>query len=201
MRCKTCHYSLLNLPEHRCPECGNAFDPNDPSTFETDRSPLKVYVLHPRGAEEFEILRRMSVDPPHAAQVLSPERLKDLQRAADGVFIHNHVADYIVRLVMSTRSPVEFGMHELEGVIEIGASPRATLGLAAGARAVALIHGRNYVLPQDVTDLVADVFRHRLVLSYEALSEGLTADDLIGRIMQVIRAPEKPMEAHVQVQP
>ena len=154
-----------------------------------DRFLLKVDVMHPRGAEEFEILRRMSVDPPHADQVLTPERLRDLQRAADGVFIHNHVADYIVRLVMSTRSPVEFGMHELEGVIEVGASPRATLGLAAGARAVALIHGRNYVLPQDVVTVAREVMAHRLVLGFDAVADGVDARAVVERVVAAIAQP------------
>jgi MoxR-like ATPase len=145
--------------------------------------------MHPRGAEEFEILRRMSVDPPHAEQVLTPELLRDLQRAADQVFIHNHVADYIVRLVMSTRSPVEFGMPELEGVIEIGASPRATLGLAAGARAVALIHGRNFVLPQDVVAVAREVMAHRLVLTFDSVADGVDPRAVVERVVGAIAQP------------
>ena len=88
----------------------------------------------------------------------------------------------------------------MQKYVTYGASPRASISLIEGARALAFLRGRDYALPQDVTDLVPDVLRHRLVLSYEALAEGLTADELIGRIMAVVRAPEKPLETHVQVQ-
>jgi MoxR-like ATPase len=155
-----------------------------------DRFLLKVDVLHPRGAEEFAILRRMSVDPPRAKQVLRPELLKDLQRAADRVFLHNLVAEYIVRLVLATRSPVEFGMPELETVIEIGASPRATLGLAAGARAVALIHGRGYVLPSDVVTVAREVMAHRLVLTFDAVADGVDPRNVVERVVQTIPQPQ-----------
>ncbi len=155
-----------------------------------DRFLLKVEVLHPRGAEEFEILRRMSVDPPHAQRVLSPDLLRDLQRAADQVFLHNLVAEYIVRLVLATRSPAEFGLHELAGVIEIGASPRATLGLAAGARAVALIHGRNYVLPQDVVAVAREVMAHRLVLTFDAVADNVDPRAVVERVVSTMPQPQ-----------
>jgi MoxR-like ATPase len=105
-----------------------------------------------------------------------------------------------VRLVTATRSPSKAGIADISQYIEFGASPRASINLIEAGRALAFLRGRDYAVPQDVTDLVADVFRHRLVLSYEALAEGHTADDLVARIMQVVRAPEKPMEAHVPVQ-
>src|SRR5690606_37971371 len=115
-----------------------------------DRFLLKVDVPYPRGNEEFEILRRMSVDPPRSSPVLNPELVRDLQRRAEDVFVHNLVAEYIVRLVLATRTPAEFNMPDLTSVIQIGCSPRATLGLVAASRALALIHGRDYVLPTDV---------------------------------------------------
>jgi len=120
-----------------------------------DRFLLKVDVPYPRGNEEFEILRRMSVTPPEPRPILNPELVRQLQDQASNVFVHNLVAEYIVRLVLATRTPADFGMPDLVPVIQIGCSPRATLGLVAAARALALIHGRDYVLPTDVRPLPA----------------------------------------------
>jgi MoxR-like ATPase len=155
-----------------------------------DRFLFKIDVTHPRGHEEFEILRRMSVDPPHAQRVLSPAKILELRAAADRVFLHNLVAEYIVRLVLATRSPAEFHLHDLTGVIEIGASPRATLGLAAAARGVALIHGRNYVLPQDVATVARDVMSHRLVLSFDAVADGVDPRVIVDRVVNAIPQPQ-----------
>ncbi|MGH3447259.1 MAG: AAA family ATPase [Nocardioidaceae bacterium] len=155
-----------------------------------DRFLMKVDVLHPRGHEEFEILRRMSVDPPQAERILSPELIRDLQKASDAIYLHNLVSEYIVRIVLSTRSPEEFGLPELRSVVEIGASPRATLGLAASARAVALIHGRDYVLPDDVTKVASDVMAHRLVLTFDAVADGVDPRSVVERVVQAIPQPQ-----------
>ncbi len=155
-----------------------------------DRFLFKVDVGHPRGREEFEILRRMSVDPPSARRVLGPDQVRDLQVAADAVFVHNLVAEYIVRIVLATRSPLEFHLPELVGVVEIGASPRATLGLAAAARAVAVIHGRNYVLPQDIAAMARDVMAHRLVLSFDAVADGVDPRAVVDRVVSTIPQPQ-----------
>ena len=155
-----------------------------------DRFLMKIDVGHPRGHEEFEILRRMSVDPPSAQQVLSPPRVRDLQEAADHVFLHNLVAEYIVRVVLATRAPGEFHLPELAGVIEIGASPRATLGLAAAGRAVALIHGRNYVLPQDIAAIAGDVMAHRLVLTFDAVADGVDPRTVVDRVVSAMPQPQ-----------
>jgi MoxR-like ATPase len=155
-----------------------------------DRFLLKVDVGHPRGHEEFEILRRMSVDPPHAEQVLSPGVIRQLQSAADTVYIHNLVAEYIVRIVLATRSVAEFHLPDLVGVIEVGASPRATLGLAAAARAVALIHGRNYVLPTDIARVASDVMAHRLLLSFDAVADGVDPRAIVERVVSAMPAPQ-----------
>jgi MoxR-like ATPase len=106
---------------------------------------------------------------------------------------------HAVRIVAATRDPERYGLPELRKYLTYGASPRASIHLIECARALAYLRGRDYALPEDVTDLVADVFRHRLVLSYEALAEGLTADELIRRMMQKQRPPEKPMQTHVKV--
>jgi MoxR-like ATPase len=155
-----------------------------------DRFLLKVDVGHPRGHEEFEILRRMSVDPPHAEQVLSPLVIQQLQAAADNIFIHNLVAEYIVRIVLATRSAAEFHLPDLVGVIEVGASPRATLGLAAASRAVALIHGRNYVLPSDIARVASDVMSHRLLLSFDAVADGVDPRAIVDRVVGAMPAPQ-----------
>jgi MoxR-like ATPase len=104
-----------------------------------------------------------------------------------------------VKLASATRYPDRHGLKDLSKYVMFGASPRAPIHLIEAARALAFLRNRDYVLPEDVTDLVPDVFRHRLVLSYEALAESLSPDELIRRIMQKLPAPEKPLEKHVRV--
>ena len=106
---------------------------------------------------------------------------------------------YAVRLASATRDPARQGMDDLAVYLSYGASPRACIHLIEAARALAYLRGRTYVLPEDVIDLVSDVFRHRLVLSYQALAEGITADQLIRRIMNAMPTPERPLEAHVSL--
>ncbi len=154
-----------------------------------DRFLLKVDVPYPRGHEEFEILRRMSVRPPEARNVLGPERVRALQDQASGVFVHNLVAEYVVRLVLATRTPADFGMPDLASVIQIGASSRATLGLVAAARALALIHGRDYVLPTDVQAVARDVMAHRLVLAFDAIADNISPIQVVERIVAMVPAP------------
>ncbi|MEO6204189.1 MAG: MoxR family ATPase [Mycobacteriales bacterium] len=155
-----------------------------------DRFLMKVVVGHPSMAEEMEIVRRMAVNPPHAEQVLSLDALLDLQGAVDATFVHHAVAEYAVRLVMATRDPGPWGAPELAPLIAHGASPRGSLGLVQGARALALLRGRSYVLPGDVTDLAVDVLSHRLVLTYEALADAVSATSIIERVLQVVAAPQ-----------
>jgi MoxR-like ATPase len=154
-----------------------------------DRFLLKVDVPYPRGNEEFEILRRMSVEPPTATPVLNPEKIRALQKQASEVFVHNLVAEYIVRLVMATRTPAEFNMPDLTSVIQIGCSPRATLGLVAASRALALIHGRDYVLPTDVQAVAKDVMAHRIVLGFDAVADNVSAAQVIERIVAMVPPP------------
>jgi len=106
---------------------------------------------------------------------------------------------YAVALAATTRDPVAHGLPDLAKFLSFGVSPRGPIHLVEGARALAQLRGRSYVLPQDVVDLVPDVFRHRLVLTYEALAEGMTADELIHRFLRKVPAPEKPLETHVKV--
>jgi MoxR-like ATPase len=131
----------------------------------------------------------MSVDPPQASPVLNPQMIKRLQQQAQDVFVHNLVAEYIVRLVLATRTPAEFGIPDLTSVIQIGCSPRATLGLVAAARALALIHGRDYVLPSDVQVVAKDVMAHRLVLGFDAVADNIAPAQVIERIVAMVPPP------------
>jgi MoxR-like ATPase len=154
-----------------------------------DRFLMKVLVDYPSAREEAEIVHRMSVDPPRATAVLTPKKLVELQATADGVFVHDAVVDYAVRLVLATRVPAEHGLEELAAHIAYGARPRATLGLVAGGRALALLRGREYVLPQDVYDVARDVLRHRVLLSYEALADGVDAGEIVEKVVRSVVAP------------
>ena len=154
-----------------------------------DRFLVKVDVPYPKGNEEFEILRRMSITPPVAEQVLNPPLIRHLQDMASKVFVHNLVSEYIVRLVLATRDPSDFGMPDLEPVIQIGCSPRATLGLVAASRALALINGRDYVLPTDVQAVAYDVMSHRIVLGFDAVADNVAPTDVIDRILAMVPAP------------
>ena len=155
-----------------------------------DRFMMKVEVGHPSMAEEMEIVRRMAVHPPQAEQVLSLDALLELQQAVDETFVHHAVAEYAVRLVMATRDPGPWGAPELVPLIAHGASPRGSLGLVQGGRALAVLRGRDYVLPADITDLATDVLSHRLVLTYEALADGVAAPSVIERVLQVVQPPQ-----------
>jgi MoxR-like ATPase len=146
-------------------------------------------VDYPSAREEAEIVRRMSVAPPVAERVLSAEELIALQRAADDVFVHDALVDYAVRLVLATRAPGEHNLPDLDGLISHGASPRATLGLVAASRALALLRGRGFVVPQDVYDIAPDVLRHRVLLSYEAIADGITAEHIVNRVVGTVVAP------------
>jgi len=154
-----------------------------------DRFLLKVDVDYPRGNEEFEILRRMSVEAPEPNPVLNPQIVLQLQDRASQVFVHNLVAEYIVRLVLASRNPADFGMPDLANVISVGCSSRATLGLVAAARALALIHGRDYVLPTDVQSVAKDVMAHRLMLTFDAVADNIAPGDVVERIIAMVPPP------------
>jgi len=154
-----------------------------------DRFLMKVVIDYPTPHEELEIVRRMGVNPPSANQVLSPEIVLELQSQADAVIVDQGTLDYAVNLVITTRDPGNHGLPDLVGMIEYGASPRASLGLIAAGKAMALLRGRDYVVPQDVFDIAPDVLRHRLVLSYEALAADLDVEQVIIRLLSTIPAP------------
>jgi MoxR-like ATPase len=166
---------------------------------QVDRFMLKVLVGYPTPTEEFAIVERMTnaVDP--VTQVLSTTELLALQRAADRVYVDPALYDYAVRLAVATRTPGRFGMPELARYITFGASPRASINLILTGRALAFLRGRSYVLPEDVFDMAADVIRHRLVLSYEALSEDISADRILATILQRVSPPAVPLREHAVV--
>jgi MoxR-like ATPase len=154
-----------------------------------DRFLMKVVVGHPSMSEELEIVRRMAVSPPRAEQVLSLDELQSLQRSADAVFVHHAVSEYAVRLVVATREPEQWGLPALRPLLAHGASPRGSLGLVQGAKALALLRRRDYVLPADVADLAVDVLAHRLVLTYEALADEVPAGRLVEQVVEAVEPP------------
>ncbi|TWD81968.1 MoxR-like ATPase [Kribbella amoyensis] len=154
-----------------------------------DRFLLKITVDYPSPMEELTILQRMSSRRPHANPVLTPALVKELQETTEDVFVHNAVAEYVVRLVHATRVPRQYGIDDLQGVLEFGVSPRATLGLVAAGRALALLRGRDYVLPADVADVALDVMAHRLVLTFDALADGVDPRAVVARVLQAVDQP------------
>jgi len=162
---------------------------------QVDRFMMKVLVGYPTADEEFVIVERVTGASVAVAAVASMEQLAALQQECRKVFVDPALITYVVRLVAATRDPQRVGAKDLARFITYGASPRASINLIEGARALAFLRGRDYVLPQDLTDLVPDVLRHRLVLSYEALTEGLTPDEIIRRLMAQVAPPAKPLES------
>ncbi len=155
-----------------------------------DRFLFKIVIDYPTAEEEREIVYRMGVRPPEAHEVLSPQELVRLQGVASQVFVHHALVDYVVRLVVATRTPAEHGLADVAGWVSYGASPRASLGIVAAARALALVRGRDYVLPQDVMDVAPDVLRHRLVLSYDAVADAVPMDHILTRVLQTVPLPQ-----------
>ena len=168
---------------------------------QVDRFMMKVLVGYPSEEEEFVIVERVTGVVQDVVAVATTDELAALQRECRTGYIDPALMQYAVRLVAATRTPERFGIKDLARYITFGASPRATIHLVEAARALAFLRGRAYVLPEDVTDLAPDVLRHRLSLSYEALADAVTPDQLIARIMQHVRAPEKPLETHVRIEP
>ena len=154
-----------------------------------DRFLMKIIVGYPTDVEEREIVYRMGVAPPQPSPVFTPADLVALQAKADSVFVHNALVDYAVRLVIATREPREHGLADIAPLIQYGASPRASLGLIRATRALALLRGRDYALPQDVQDVAPDILRHRLVLSYDALADDIPADHIVARVLASVPPP------------
>jgi MoxR-like ATPase len=160
---------------------------------QVDRFMMKVLVDYPTDEEEFVIVQRVTGPAVEVAQVATTEQLAALQSECRRVYVDPSLVQYAVKLVSATRDPAKHGLKDLARFITFGASPRATINLTEGARAMAMLRGRTYALPEDMTDIAPDVLRHRVSLSYEALSEGFSADAIVAKIMAKIPAPAKPM--------
>ncbi|HME49949.1 MoxR family ATPase [Mycobacterium sp.] len=164
-----------------------------------DRFLFKINIDYPTPEEEREIIYRMGVTPPEPKQILDPGDLLRLQDVASNNFVHHALVDYVVRAVTATRRPEQFGMPDVRAWVAYGASPRASLGIIAAARALALVRGRDYVIPQDVIEVVPDVLRHRLVLTYDALADEISPETVINRILQTVALPQvnaAPQQGH-----
>ena len=163
---------------------------------QVDRFMMKVLITYPSEMDEFVVVERMTGPMATVQPVLTTEQLLALQREADKVFVDPVLMEYVVRLVTATRSPKEYGVQDIAKYITYGASPRASINIVLTARALAFMRGRSYVLAQDISDMAVDVLRHRIVLSYEALSDDVTSDTLIAKVMERIPVPTAPMQGH-----
>ncbi len=159
---------------------------------QVDRFMLKVLVGYPSRDEELTVVHRSLVDPPDVHRVLEIESLRSLQRAVLRIYVDPSLVAYAVSLAEATRNPAAIGLDEVAGLVEYGASPRGPIALVQSARALALVHGRDYVLGSDLRSLAKDALRHRLVLSYRALAEQRTADDVLDAVLERVAAP--PLE-------
>ncbi len=166
---------------------------------QVDRFMLKVLVGYPNQTEEFVIVERMTGYLQAVQKVLTTTQLVELQKKADQVFVDPALIEYAVRMVTATRNPVNIALPDLQRYILYGASPRASINLILTGRALAFVRGRDYVLPQDVIDMAMDVLRHRIVLTYEALSDNVTSDDILKKILDRIPIPVVPLHEHARI--
>ena len=164
-----------------------------------DRFMMKVLVGYPNEREEFVIVERVTGKLPNVEPVLTTNQLIELQQQADAVYADPALLEYAVRIASATRYPTQYGLSDLARYITYGASPRAPINVILAARALAFVRGRTYVIPQDVIDMVLDVFRHRMVLSYEAMSDAITSDMLVQKILERIPIPVVPLQANFEI--
>lgn len=156
---------------------------------QVDRFMMKVVIGYPSEEEEFVIVQRVTGDAMGVAPVTSTEALLEMQQAVRRLYVDPSLMIYAVKVVAATRNPEKCGLGDYGRFIQFGASPRASIAMIEAGRALAYMRGRDYVLPADVVDVAADVLRHRLVPSYEALSEGLTSDEIVSRILRAVPPP------------
>jgi len=168
---------------------------------QVDRFMMKVLVDYPSEEEEFVIAERVTGAPVDINAVCDTHELARLQRECREVFCDPALMQYAVKLVGATRRPDKYDLADIAKYLTYGASPRATIGMIEGAKALAMLRGRRYVLPEDITDLVPDVMRHRLVLSYEALAENVSAEMIVQRVLKKIPPPDKPLAHAAQAAP
>jgi len=166
---------------------------------QVDRFMMKVLITYPSEMDEFVVVERMTSPLTAVQPVLTTEQLIVLQHEVDKVFVDPVLMEYIVRLVTATRQPKDYGVQDVAKYITYGGSPRASINIVLTARALAFMRGRSYVLAQDIADVAVDVLRHRIVLSYEALSDDVTPDTLVAKIMERIPVPAAPMQGHALV--
>jgi MoxR-like ATPase len=197
------HQVTIGRETHRVPEPFLVLATQNPIETEgtyalpeaqVDRFMLKVLVDYPNVREELVIVQRMTGQLAETKQILTTEDLLDLQKQADAIYVDPELMEYAVRLVTATRRPEDYRLGEASHYVSFGASPRASINLILGARALALTRGRDYALPSDIAELAPDVLRHRLVLSYEALADRVSADDLIRRVLEAVPRPSRPFE-------
>ena len=168
---------------------------------QVDRFMFKVLVGYPSATEEFVIVERMTSALQEVQSVLAVDEIRDLQLQADRVYVDPSLIEYSVRLVAATRQPGLCGLEHLRRYILFGASPRASINMIIAGRSLAFMRGREYALPQDVRDVAIDVIRHRLVLSYEALSDNIDADFILERLMDATPMPEVTSHEPAGVRP
>jgi MoxR-like ATPase len=166
---------------------------------QVDRFMMKVLIGYPNEEEEFVIVERMTGFLAPIKVVANTDQLRGLQKECEKVYVDPSLIQYSVRLVAATRDPEKYGISDIARYIMYGASPRASIYVIVCARSLAYLRGRDYATPQDVLDVVLDVIRHRLVLSYEALSDGVTSDMILQRILEHLPAPAAPLESHVEI--
>src|SRR5712692_6933316 len=166
---------------------------------QVDRFMMKVQVTYPSEMDEFVIVERMTGALAQLQPVMTTAQLIALQQQVDKVFVDPVLMEYVVRIVSATRRPDEYGVQEMAKYLTYGASPRASINLVLTARALAFMRGRSYVLAQDIGDVALDVLRHRMVLSYEALSDNVEPDTLIARVLERIPVPAAPMQERAVV--
>jgi MoxR-like ATPase len=157
---------------------------------QVDRFMLKVLIGYPTPAEEYVVVERMIAHPEPTVAVIDTPTLLEYQRATDAVYVDPEIIQYAVRVSTATRDLGAAGLPELAKYVSFGASPRASINMVLGAKALAFLRGRDYALPTDARDLARDVLRHRIVLSYEALADGVSPDDLLGPVLASIPVPE-----------
>ncbi|KWT76863.1 AAA family ATPase [Candidatus Magnetominusculus xianensis] len=158
---------------------------------QTDRFMLKVKMTYPNKDEERKILRRMAFTSREvrASAVITPADIMNARMVIDEVYMDEKIEKYIVDIVFATRVPQDYKLGELSGLIQYGASPRATIYLALAAKAYAFIQGRGFVTPQDVKSIAPDVLRHRVIVSYEAEAEDKTSETIVNRILEEVEVP------------
>jgi MoxR-like ATPase len=196
------HQVTIGHDTHRVPEPFLVLATQNPIETEgtyalpeaqVDRFMLKVIVGYPSRNEEFVIVERQTSAPETVSKVLTTGELADLQRQVDRVYVDPALMDYAVRLASATRWPKLYGLPEIERYLTYGASPRASINLVLTARALAFVRGRDYVLLPDMRDMVHDVMRHRLVLTFEALADNVMPDDILKLVMSKVPAPAVPL--------